>query len=86
MELIFQTPGRNNQNASKLHEKYSNLAREALSSGDKIMSENFFQHADHFKRIINDQENIKRMKLESLNNTVVKKEDETEVTQKKTNP
>tara|TARA_B100001093_G_scaffold518782_2_gene604916 strand:- start:292 stop:666 length:375 start_codon:yes stop_codon:yes gene_type:complete len=81
-----KTPGRNNQNASKLHEKYSNLAREALSSGDKIMSENFFQHADHFKRIINDQENIKRMKLESLNNTVVKKEDETEVTQKKTNP
>jgi hypothetical protein len=81
-----KTPGRNNQNASKLHEKYNNLAREALSSGDKIMSENFFQHADHFKRIINDQENIKRMKLESLNNTVVKKEDETEVTQKKTNP
>ena len=81
-----KTPGRNNQNASKLHEKYNNLAREALSSGDKIMSENFFQHADHFKRIINDQENIKRMKLESLNNTVVQKEDETEVTQKKTNP
>ncbi len=80
-----KTPGRNNQNASKLHEKYNNLAREALSSGDKIMSENFFQHADHFKRIINDQENIKRMKLESLNNTVVKKEDETEVAQKKNN-
>ena len=81
-----KTQGRNNQNASKLHEKYNNLAREALSSGDKIMSENFFQHADHFKRIINDQENIKRMKLESLNNTVVKKEDETEVAQKKTIP
>ncbi len=81
-----KTQGRNNQNASKLHEKYNNLAREALSSGDKIMSENFFQHADHFKRIINDQENIKRMKLESLNNTVVKKEDETEVAQKKIIP
>ncbi len=81
-----KTQGRNNQNASKLHEKYNNLAREALSSGDKIMSENFFQHADHFKRIINDQENIKRMKLESLNNTVVKKEDEIEVAQKKTIP
>ena len=81
-----KTQGRNNQNASKLHEKYNNLAREALSSGDKIMSENFFQHADHFKRIINDQENMKRMKLESPNNTVVKKEDETEVAQKKTIP
>ena len=40
-------PGRNNHNASKLIEKYSNLAREALSSGDKILSENYFQHADH---------------------------------------
>ena len=36
-----KTIGRNNQNASKLHEKYNNLAREALSSGDKIMSENY---------------------------------------------
>ena len=55
-----KTPGRNNHNASKLHEKYNNLAREALSSGDKIMSENYFQHADHFKRIINEQEILKR--------------------------
>ena len=44
-------PGRNNHNASKLIEKYNNLAREALSSGDKILSENYFQHADHFTRI-----------------------------------
>ena len=45
-------PGRNNHNASKLIEKYNNLAREALSSGDKILSENYFQHADHYTRII----------------------------------
>ena len=32
-------PGRNNHNAPKLIEKYNNLAREALSSGDKILSE-----------------------------------------------
>ena len=44
-------PGRNNQNASKLVEKYADLAREALSNGDKILSENYFQHADHFIRI-----------------------------------
>ena len=44
-------PGRNNQNAPKLVEKYANLAREALSSGDKILSENYFQLADHFIRI-----------------------------------
>ena len=61
-----KSPGRNNHNASKLIEKYSNLAREALSSGDKILSENYFQHADHFTRILNDQDAQK--KLSSTNN------------------
>ena len=51
---------RNNHNAAKLIEKYNNLAREALSSGDKILSENYFQHADHFLRIINDQQILKK--------------------------
>ena len=51
-----KAPGRNNHNASKLIEKYSNLAREALSNGDKILSENYFQHADHFMRILNEKE------------------------------
>ena len=55
-------PGRNNHNAPKLIEKYNNLAREALSSGDKILSENYFQHADHFMRILNEQESLKRSK------------------------
>ena len=59
-------PGRNNHNASKLIEKYSNLAREALSSGDKILSENYFQHADHFTRILNEQD--AQRKLNSINN------------------
>tara|TARA_X000000950_G_scaffold85562_1_gene107689 strand:- start:924 stop:1301 length:378 start_codon:yes stop_codon:yes gene_type:complete len=60
-------PGRNNHNASKLIEKYSNLAREALSSGDKILSENYFQHADHFTRILNDQDLQKKNNLKSDN-------------------
>ena len=51
-----RSPGRNNQNANKLIEKYSDLAREALSNGDKILSENYFQHADHFLRISNDKD------------------------------
>ena len=51
-----KVPGRNNNNAPKLIEKYNNLAREALSSGDKILSENYFQHADHFTRILNEKE------------------------------
>ena len=58
-----KSPGRNNHNAPKLIEKYNNLAREALSGGDKILSENYFQHADHFTRILNDQENFKKQKL-----------------------
>ena len=56
-------PGRNNHNASKLIEKYNNLAREALSTGDKILSENYFQHADHFTRILNEQEISKKQRL-----------------------
>ena len=57
-----KVPGRNNHNASKLIEKYSNLAREALSTGDKILSENYFQHADHFTRILSEQESFKKSK------------------------
>lgn len=46
---------RGNQSASKLLEKYTNLAKEALSSGDKILSENYFQHVEHFSRILADR-------------------------------
>ncbi len=49
-------PGKNNQNASKLVEKYNDLAREALSNGDKILSENYLQHSEHFSRILISQE------------------------------
>ena len=55
-------PGRNNHNASKLVDKYNDLAREALSKGDKILSENYFQHADHFSRILSERQNHKILK------------------------
>jgi len=55
-------PGRNNHNASKLIEKYNDLAREALANEDKILSENYFQHADHFMRILNEQEKNQTVK------------------------
>tara|TARA_B100001057_G_scaffold252397_1_gene252650 strand:- start:1564 stop:1941 length:378 start_codon:yes stop_codon:yes gene_type:complete len=58
-----KSPGRNNHNASKLIEKYNNLAREALSGGDKILSENYSQHADHFTRILSEQEMSRKTKL-----------------------
>ena len=53
-------PSRNNHNAPKLIEKYNNLAREALSNGDKILSENYYQYADHFLRISIEQKEKQR--------------------------
>ena len=58
-----KVPGRNNHNAPKLIEKYNDLAREAASSGDKILSENYLQHADHFQRVLNERENFKKEKF-----------------------
>tara|TARA_S200000501_G_C20641364_1_gene663390 strand:- start:224 stop:592 length:369 start_codon:yes stop_codon:yes gene_type:complete len=51
---------RNNLNAFKLIEKYTELAKEALSRGDKILSENYFQHADHFQRI-SEKQNLDKL-------------------------
>ena len=62
-----KSPGRNNHNAPKLIEKYNDLAREALSNGDKILSENYLQHADHFMRILNERESLKREKSSENN-------------------
>ena len=70
-----KAPGRNNLNAPKLIEKYNDLAREALSNGDKILSENYLQHADHFTRILNEKESFKRDKItesKSEKNSVIK--------------
>ena len=58
-----KVPGRNNHNAPKLIEKYNDLAREALSNGDKILSENYLQHADHFTRILNERESFRKEKF-----------------------
>ena len=43
---------RSTQSAEKLLEKYNALAKEALSTGDRTLSENYLQHADHFTRIM----------------------------------
>ena len=71
-------PNRNNHNASKLIEKYNNLAREALSGGDKILSENYFQYADHFTRIQSEQENIRKSKYSDNTTRDTKTENNTE--------
>ena len=76
-----KVPGKNNHNAPKLIEKYNNLAREALSSGDKILSENYFQHADHFTRILNEKEIQKKAFYKD--NSSVKSDDLKENKEKK---
>ena len=50
---------------SKLIEKYNDLAREALANEDKILSENYFQHADHFTRVQNEQESLRMARINS---------------------
>jgi len=71
-----KNPGKNNQNAGRLIEKYNDLAREALSNGDKILSEDYLQHADHFARILNSRELAKESNLNSSNSTKLKSENE----------
>ena len=68
-DFKHKNPGRNNQNAAKLVDKYNNLAREALSTGDKILSENYLQHADHFARILSLQE-INKGNMDEKNNII----------------
>ena len=64
----FRTP----QSAEKLFEKYNTLAKEALTSGDKTLSENYFQHADHFMRIIENKNiNQKQNRVQVDNKLVV---------------
>ena len=65
LDFKRKNPGRNNQNASKLIDKYNDLAKEAISNGDKILSENYLQHADHFSRILQNRELYKEIKSNS---------------------
>ena len=67
---------RNNANSAKLIQKYSDLAREALSSGDKILYENYLQHAEHFVRISENFSNSnseKNLSVDNLNDTSISK-------------
>ncbi len=40
-------------NAHQVHEKYLTLARDASASGDRVLAESYFQHAEHYFRILN---------------------------------
>ena len=67
--------GRNNfrpfLSPEKLFEKYSSLAKEAMSTGDKTLAENYLQHADHFMRIVEDKNrNRNQSKIDVTNKSV----------------
>jgi len=81
--FIRKNSGRNNHNASKLIEKYSSLAREALSSGDKILSENYFQHAEHFVRVL--EEKDVQFNKDQIPKEIVKVKEKTDQDQNNTN-
>ena len=73
---------RNNHNASKLVEKYNNLAREALANEDKILSESYFQYADHFTRVLSEREknqSIKEIKNSDINKSTVSSEEKDKI-------
>jgi len=60
-----------NQNAEKLVDKYQTLAKEAQTTGDRILSENYLQHADHFKRIV-EERNLNQAPKKIVVNEVIK--------------
>ena len=84
LDFKRKNPGRNNQNAAKLIEKYNELAREALSNGDKILSENYMQHSDHFARILISQENAKEQNS-NKENLIKNSNEQTQILSKENN-
>ena len=63
---------RNGLKAEKLLEKYNNLAKEALSNGDKILSESYYQYADHFLRVIENRNSTQNNSRSHLDNSSIK--------------
>jgi len=61
-------------NASHIAEKYTTLARDAQSNGDTVMAENYYQHAEHYNRIIaiaqqQNQQRVEEAAANSANST-----------------
>ena len=86
--------GRNTGNILKLLEKYRTLANDALASGDIILAESYFQHADHFVRqlpeqktpiVSNDNESGLNETLENEENSTTDNQD-LDLASKKENP
>ena len=70
---------RNGLKAEKLLEKYNNLAKEALSNGDNILSESYYQHADHFLRVIENRNSAQDNSKPYLNNSSTKENSDNKI-------
>ena len=71
--------GRNGLKAEKLLERYNGLAKEALLNGDKILSESYYQHADHFLRVVENQNTIQSNSKSQLNSSSVEQNSEEKI-------
>ena len=71
--------GRNGLKAEKLLERYNGLAKEALLNGDKILSESYYQHADHFLRVIENQNSIQNNPKPYLDNSSIEKNSDNKI-------
>jgi hypothetical protein len=61
-------------NIHQMHEKYLSLARDATSSGDRVAAENYYQHAEHYYRVlsqINLQMNQRRQQDDEMSQPYV---------------
>ena len=63
----------------KLLEKYNSLAKEASSNGDKILSESYYQHADHFLRVVESRNLIQNNSKPHLDNSSIKKDSDDKI-------
>ena len=70
---------RNGLKAEKLLEKYNNLAKEALLNGDKILSESYYQHADHFLRVVENQNSTQNNPKPYLDNSSIEKNSDNKI-------
>ena len=71
--------GRNGFKAEKLLEKYNDLAKEALSNGDKILSESYYQYADHFLRVIENRNMVENNSKLNLGDSSTKEKSEDKI-------
>ena len=82
---LFDRNGYNN--AEKLLEKYQNLAKEASSNGDRILSESYYQYADHFLRVIENRNLVQNnSKLDLGDSSTKEKSDDKIILKDKKDP